>query len=524
MPKRPLNNIALKRRAMRKFFARKVKEFYPSGTILKRLIVTQHGHFEFKSAISYELILETPDGERARRIIRGNVPSPDTSAALAVGTKVQKDLYNQGFAFGHYRVPLSLGYFPKLRLGLYENFPGTTLLKSLTYDHLLNVKAIRLSAAWLAKFHQSGVSADIKRTKKHIRLEQEYFIRDFRRCHPQALAPAKAIMNTIANKLEQVINRRRKYITVTHGDFHPANIIIHPSRSIGIIDFGNCSNFDPLSDVASFMAQVDRLAWDHEISQKRADRTKHIFLNKYAAKSHQKLSTILPIINHYYIWWIMQILAYSVVIRSMRAQRRLVQNGIRQAIVVMDQLGYKLNLTNINDTSNPATLNHQLTDYETMFNFFNTNLEILIPEAQHIISLEMKQPKALSRTSYLTWFSFLIINHQEERERITIRGNYIPEHTYKLLKHLSRYRHLRVIRPIYYLKNTSYFFYNEIKGNSLRRLSGHSKHYKKVLRSIAEVTARLHSTSLVHTRPWTAIDEKKFINSKLAIIRQRDVV
>lgn len=513
MPTRPAPK-ALQKKYLRAFFGRLIKNLYPSGTKLVGLDIANQGHFAFKKAVRYTLTLATPSG-RHTRIIRGNVPSAELTKSLAIGLALQKKLYQHGFAFGRYRVPLSLGFFPKLRLGLYENFPGTPLAETLKRDARASARA----GEWLARFHASPITVRPHRTITNILTDDAYFIENFRNGYPTALGDARTILAALEAALTKELahtNRR----SVVHGDFHPANVIVHPHGPVGVIDFGNCSMFDPLSDVGSFLAQTDRMVWDHLLSRRQAAQAKQAFVTAYFKQSKISRRNSTTAIDLYYCWWVMQILAYSVVIRSHQARMRLVAAGFKEISKILTRHHITVATIDLYKTNSPQQLKKQLTQPGTMLDFLSRHLSVFIPDAEHIDSIEVKQPGALSLTSFLTRTNVVYRDHLGREKKVILRGNFIPHDTYRLLQNLSSH-HLPMMRPLVYLPKTSYLWYVEVAGDRFRETSPRSTSYPQQLTAIATTVAQLQKAP-AQGESWTLVKEKAFIKSRLAVIRAHD--
>lgn len=504
---------------MRRFFHQAVTSLYPRGTRMKRLAIRQHGHFEFKRAISYELVLKTPAGQTAKRIIRGNVPSTDTAKKFAIGAVMQKKLYRHGFAFGPYRVPLSLGFFRPLRLGLYENVSGQTLLALMTTSRgNLIRRPVSQAARWLASFHRSRLIAPTTRSWQQLRRDHRYFIDDFRRGLPTAVATVRAFIGELEKGLTRVFKKGQ---TVVHGDFHPANIILQSDGSVAVIDFANCSSGDPISDVASFLAQTDRLVWDDVISARRAALVKKTFARAYAAAVKRSIRSLQPALNYWYAWWIIQLLSYSVTIRPLPARQRLTSRGFAEIRSALTKLGHSIKVVDLTDVSSAAILRRHLLSKTVMFDFFNTHLDQLLPEAHHLETIAIDQPKAMSRSSYLTRYVVTITNQQGKQEVIILRGNFLPRQTYQLLTRLTAGSGLPILKPRLYLKRSAYQFYREVAGQRLREIAPGRFAFKNAVLAVATTAARLH-----RVRPaglvWTQAAERRFLHQRAAVISRRD--
>lgn len=503
---------------MRSFFDRLVKEHYPRGTKLADITIRQHGHFAFKRAVSYTLDLVTPRGKRVRQVLRGNVPSTDMTASLAIGTTVQKQLYRQGFAFGDYRVPPSLGFYRRLRLGLYENFPGTTLADLYVGRSSKARRATQLAATWLARFHATPIRVASRRSYKLLTIDGGYFIDNFRRGYPAGLGRIRRALAVVEQGLKPLLGGPA---TIVHGDFHPANVIQHPDGPIGVIDFGNCSLFDPLSDVGSFLAQTDRFVWDNQLTNEQATKLKRTFITTYFKTSPLNKKASQKKIDYFYCWWIIQLLAYSAVIRSPFARQRLTDRGLAAIEKTLLRYGKNIRPTDPTTTTSAMMLKKQLVDTQTMLDFFSSHLETCLPDADHIDSLSIKQPGALSLSSFLTRYTITYRDRSFAAKTAVIRGNHIPSVTHELLQRLSHERNLPIMRPILWLDKTQYLFYPEVAGNRFRELTPRGGNYKHALTAIATTLAALHHAP-VAGQVWTPAAERRWLTQTLAIIRRRD--
>ncbi len=512
---------AKNKKIMGKFFNRIIKEKFPKGSILKELRVTDVGGMTFKKALKYDLAIETPRGKIIKKVIRGNVPSKDTWRESMVADKTKKILFQHNFASGPFQVPIPLGYYKSLNLVLYEDYPGIPLTNYIVKNRG-NVKyMVKQSALWLARLHNMKIKKGIKKKLPEIKNEINYFIDDYKNNFPDVYAIGATILEQIFPLFKNEVFNRKNTFILTHGDPNPNNVIINKDK-VAIIDWGRSYAYDPLSDVANYLAQLNMLTWFFSANSRVIRNARKIFLDNYLKATGQKLKKIQRRLMIHELWWIMQIIAYIVSTRDPNVVRPAVIKNMEQAKKLCRKLKIRIDKQIISDKKT-GSLKEIFTDEKLMLKLFNKSLRRLFPEERHIISLKISHPEALSETSFLTRTKLTMVNKKNKQIEKIVRGNTIDADTYKLMKFIFENNKKNLIspRPLHYFARIPYILYEETPGKRLREISFKSNLFKILLRKTAISLATLHNLPLPKVRT-TKIKEVSYFKEVRAKIKKYD--
>ena len=489
---------------MRKFFEKIVKDFFPPGSRLKNIKIFDTGEFEFKKSLKYQLTFKTPAGKIDQKIIRGNVPSRDTREEIKIADLSQKILYRKGFAFTPFHVPLSLGFYPKINLVLYEEYPGLTFSKYIRKKPKDLIYLTKQAALWLARFHELNINKGKIRSLNLIKKEVGYFKEDYKNYYPGIYAAGSTILENSFPLFKELVYAHHDQFCLTHGDFNPHNIIIN-KNSIGVIDWGRSCLFDPISDLANLIAQMNLIMWRGGFDLATAISVKKTFIDAYLGARNIKFKEIKTRFQLHELWWIMQIIAYTVSVSLSPEADETILRALKKAREICRRLNINTG-ENITPRQKKSNLKEVFANKEVMMKFYNKNLRVFFPQAKHIIDLTIDHPQALSETSFLTRTKITVATFKKEKVDYYLRGNIISHQTYKILKHVYEHNQPGLIspRPLFFFSSVPYVFYEETPGTRLREWNFKSNNFPSIIQKIAVTLARLHNL------PWPPVNKRRY--------------
>ena len=153
---------------------------------------------------------------------------------------------------GRVRIPVSLGYSPRLQLGVTEALPGRPVLPSLVRSAAA-LEAMRSTGRTLAALHSTARAVVPVRTVRHLYRELD-----------QQLNVVQPVWPKIA---DQVRSRVQGFDTepgsaaevLCHGDFTPAQVLLADNTVCGLVDFDTVCRSEPAMDLGRFLAHLDLL-------------------------------------------------------------------------------------------------------------------------------------------------------------------------------------------------------------------------------------------------------------------------
>ncbi len=243
-------------------------ELLESNALLRRHVPGKRCNFQIDLTI-----LPAPGAPVERRRVVGKVHAQDQGAKV---TEVLHEFRSHGFAVGTFLVPQPLAYDPRWKLLLLA-WSGGELLRSLVLGGSEVSHRMEEAANWLLKFHQCGVTTGRRHT--------------FRR-HLEALASQKQrLVNVhpeLEGRLERILCRieeRGEAICgwtagPTHYDFSPDHLLFDEAQ-VTVIDFDEFRQYDPLFDVAHFMAHLRLLGLRYMGDVARFDELGEVFQKAY---------------------------------------------------------------------------------------------------------------------------------------------------------------------------------------------------------------------------------------------------
>ncbi|MDZ7798832.1 MAG: phosphotransferase [Patescibacteria group bacterium] len=479
------------KKVMRHFFNLITKQYYPPGSKLKKIEIHDQSGTSFKKALKYILKIKLPSGKEVRKIIRGNVPSRDTREESYIADRTKKMLFQKDFVSETCQIPFPLGYYKKLNLVLYEEFPGKPF--ACFINKRKRIKEItRKSAYCLARLHNMRIKNSKKKKLSEIKDEISYFKEDYKNNYPDVYAFGASLLDNLFPLIKNEIFKNKKKFILTHGDFNPNNIIVCGKKT-ALIDWGRSNLFDPLSDMGNFFAQLNIFNWCENISQEKIKKIKLTFRHKYLQERNITYQAIKRKLIIHELWWMMQIMAYTVSTRDPHVSQLLVNKTLEKARKYANWLGLEIN-EDILKTKKYHDLKKIFKDKEIMMKLYCKGRRKIFPQAKNIIDLEIEHPKALSQTSFLTRTKITYTNKKNKPEEITIRGNTINKNTFQIMEYVYKKNKKNLIspRPLYYFPVVPYLLYEEVPGKPLRKISFNSAKFARLVKKSALALANLH--------------------------------
>jgi len=196
-----------------------------------------------------ELAIASPPGTAVeRRRVIGKLYAKDHGAKVY---RILQDFRGHGFASGRFLVPQPLAYDERWKLLLLTWAEGE-LLRSLLLGGSDVSRRIEEAAGWLLQLHQCGVTTGPRLTF---------------RCHLQTLAQQKQRLTEVYPEsdgfLEDLLRRiEERGVALggwtfgpTHRDFSPDHLVFDGGQ-VTALDFDEFCQYDPMFDVAHFMAHL----------------------------------------------------------------------------------------------------------------------------------------------------------------------------------------------------------------------------------------------------------------------------
>ncbi len=271
---------------MEKFFSSHAKEIDNRiKSVAKMNIYPIKQHIDdvyFHLVNMYVLTFFLQDGSRKRRKIIGATYSGHKRRKMF---QVMKLAYEHGFKSGKILVPRPLWYIEDLQAVFYMAVDGDNLLMHIKNGARVD-KTIKKSAGFLARFHQIKPPNSLKLEKS--KFNWEYFdptnILDLEKNkeheYTQQIKKYYKILEKHFKKLD------RDKFEMSHGDFHPENVIINrfDSSQIAIIDFSEACLAPYTFDVGSFLQQLRFMSLAYDVTAEKFKKWQKIFLDEYFSR------------------------------------------------------------------------------------------------------------------------------------------------------------------------------------------------------------------------------------------------
>jgi hypothetical protein len=223
-----------------------------------------------------ELVIAPASGAAVeRRRVVGKLYAKDCGAKVY---RMLRDFRGHGFDRGRFLVPQPLAYDPRWKLLLLTWAEGD-LLRSLLLGNAEVSGRIEEAADWLLRLHRSGVT-----TGRRLTLRR----------HLQTLAVQKQRVAEVYPESERLLGDVLRRIEErggalsgwtpgpTHRDFSPDHLVFDGGH-VTALDFDEFCQYDPMFDVAHFMAHLRLLGLRHFGAMNRFDSLAERFRASYQA-------------------------------------------------------------------------------------------------------------------------------------------------------------------------------------------------------------------------------------------------
>lgn len=171
--------------------------------------------------------------------------------------------------------PETFGRSKKYRVVAYRWQPGKTL-RQLHNDGALSTSDLMATAGSLAEFHNSGSSGLSRPGREEVSRRLDAVADQLAILLPPLERPAK----TMANRLAEWVQTDTQAVTPVHGDFYDKQVVVNDGE-VRLIDLDSACLGDPLMDLGSYVAHLERLAINHGISAEEAEIQREILVGAY---------------------------------------------------------------------------------------------------------------------------------------------------------------------------------------------------------------------------------------------------
>ena len=219
------------------------------------------------------MILPAPGAPIERRRVVGKVYAKRHGARVY---KTLQEFWSHGFAGSRFLVPQPLAYDPRWKLLLLSWAEGDLLRSRILGDSDVSWR-MEEAANWLVKLHQSGVAAGSRYTfRRHLETLASQKLR-LTRVLPELDGLLKSILCRIE---ERGVALSGWTPGPTHRDFSPDHLVFNKGCVTGL-DFDEFRQYDPMFDVAHFMAHLRLLGMRYTGDMTRFDELGKIFQTAY---------------------------------------------------------------------------------------------------------------------------------------------------------------------------------------------------------------------------------------------------
>jgi len=239
---------------VRNLLAKRVKKYYPGVKKIDDLQVEILRNFlgKFRNfTLRYRLVLNFGKYKKKKNILAKANTLHDNPKRWFIAAKI---LERNGFK----KIPKVLDYLPRFNLVLYEEVKGLCPQDLLIQKKIKKIfKVIPEVALFLKKFHSLKIKKILPiKNKKEENKEHRHWLFLIKKCAPKFLKRFKKIYYPLIKFREKnkKIFPKPEDFSLIHGDLHFGNIIL-TDKKVKIIDFGDAQFYDPLDDLARFLAQ-----------------------------------------------------------------------------------------------------------------------------------------------------------------------------------------------------------------------------------------------------------------------------
>ncbi len=269
---------------MKKIFKKNAKKYFSSAKKLTFLSVKlEKNSFNQNFLFSYALSLNK-NSQVFIKVIKGKsavkINNPYDCPKRFYLTA--KHLWAHGFKG---LIPRPLDYLPLAHLFLYEETSGESLENKIQRGERKPLVAFAPRIAkMLAKLHRTKLKINFVKNssyEKKQNFHHLYLIKKFNQKNYKDFKHNLELVERIKKQKQHLFSPPKNFC-LTHGDFHPGNVLIQGSK-IKFLDFGSAGLAERLTDVGNFLMQTElmlRLKF-YPPSQKMIQKIQKIFLKNY---------------------------------------------------------------------------------------------------------------------------------------------------------------------------------------------------------------------------------------------------
>lgn len=295
------------------FFNQRVKEIDQQATKLLYLsshhIKAHHDDDFFHYVIEHKLTLQLKNRLRRRYTIMCISFSQHRRRKMY---QILQLAYQHGFNSGLITVPQPLWYINELMALFYLAVPGDNLLEHIKNGHL-DLNLIKELAQGLAKFHQLTIPENIKLEKHYFNLNYLDPTNIIQRPYNRGTLLAQDARNQFKRLKEAEKLLSQDVYLLSHGDFHPENIIIDRfnTQHLVMIDFSEVCLAPIYYDLGSFLQQLHFMTLNY-LTPEEYQQAEYSFLSAYF-NSRQIDQYIYNRINLYKAWTALKSVVYFMI-------------------------------------------------------------------------------------------------------------------------------------------------------------------------------------------------------------------
>lgn len=218
----------------------------------------------YKPERRYVTRLKRPDGQFA-------LAKFYTNSGYAKAHTISRKMIQSRFSY----CPETLGRSTKYKVIAYQWQPGTTLRQLNTCGKLSNSDLVA-TAESLAEFHSSGCGG-FSHPETEVQLDRL-----------DALADLLGVLlphlddraKTVAQKLARWLDQQTPVSQPVHGDFYDKQVIVDNGK-VKLIDLDTACLGNPLLDLGSYIAHLERLRGNHALSANDLETQKNTLISAY---------------------------------------------------------------------------------------------------------------------------------------------------------------------------------------------------------------------------------------------------
>lgn len=271
---------------MAALFDERIKEIDVDGEKIAKLWLSIYKKYVnekfFHCVVRYNFVIKLTNGLRRRYELFGVSFSKHGRKKMF---SVMQLVNRNGFSEGRVVIPKLLWYDQKLMTVFYIGVPGDSFLEHVKNGHL-EMTTLRNIAQAVRKIH--GIKIDRGLNIEQHDFSRQYFdatgiLQEKRNLH-SALYQKVEKQFSILKKMHGKFLAKEK-IFLSHGDFHPENVIINKfnSRQAVIIDFSESCLASRYYDIASFVEQFDFMTRRY-LAREQREKLEEVFLRAYFGK------------------------------------------------------------------------------------------------------------------------------------------------------------------------------------------------------------------------------------------------